>query len=53
MEKTHSNELISNLELYNEGYIIHAKYTRNSDGKKWIIKLSHDLMDMILNHVKP
>ena len=34
MEKTHSNELISNLELYNEGYIIHAKYTRNSDGKK-------------------
>lgn len=34
MEKTHSNELISNLTLDNEGYIIHAKYIRNSDGKE-------------------
>lgn len=34
MEKTRSNELISNLTLDNEGYIIHAKYIRNSDGKE-------------------
>lgn len=34
MEKTRSNELISNLTLDNEGYIIHAKYIRNSDSKE-------------------
>lgn len=42
MEKTRSNELISNLKLDNSGYIVHAKYTRNSDGK--------EMDDLIIPH---
>lgn len=34
MTQTRSNELISNLELYNDGYTVHIKYTRNTDGKE-------------------
>ena len=42
MEKARSNELISNLTLDNSGYIVHAKYTRNSDGK--------EMDDLIIPH---
>ncbi len=34
MAQARSNELISKLELYNDGYVVHAKYTRNRDGKE-------------------
>lgn len=34
MAQTRSNEIISNLELYNDGYTVHIKYTRNTDGKE-------------------
>lgn len=40
MEKTRSNELISNLTLYNDSYTVHAKCTRNSDGKELDYKIN-------------
>ena len=40
MTQARSNELISNLELYKDSYTVHAKYTRNSDGKELDYKIN-------------
>lgn len=34
MTQTRSNDLISNLKIDQDGYTVHVKYTRNSDGKE-------------------
>ena len=33
MAQTRSNDFISNLKIDHDGYTVHVKYTRNSDGK--------------------
>ena len=34
MTQTRSNDFISNLKIDHDGYTVHVKYTRNSDGKE-------------------